>query len=190
MLQRRGLTLIELVVATALAALLMAAVAGVMRSLVMQKKVLLSNDPPTPWKDRLRDQLRWDFANARRFSAEAARLRLVGYGGADFDTGALTQRPTEVVYETIDVGPRSWLVRREIHLDASTLHNRRSDIVCAGVRALVVRRIEEQPVDVRREPPAKPAAGSTPLSPVPDQLRLMLFGPDEETLLNEVLLLR
>lgn len=186
--QPAGMTLIELMVASALAAMLMVALTGVLRSLVIQQRTIAEGGLAMAWKDRLLEQMRWDLTNARRFSAEPSRLRLVGYGGRDFNSGNVAQRPAEVVYEVID---GNWLVRHEIHLDASTLHNRRSDLVCKGIGAMAIRRLEDSDrppaVETHRDPKRSDAM---PLGAIPDRLRLVLYGENKEEFINEPILLR
>jgi len=187
------MTLVELLAASALAALLMVGVVGVLRSLSTQRRVLFGDHPVDRWRGPLLEQFQWDLANARRMSAQPRGLRRGGDGGCEFDTGAVTHRPTEVIYSIRQEGGRSWLLRREIHLDASTLHNDRTELVCAGIGAMAVHRLDEDPEDPRgaasgREP--RPGAAAA-WCPVPDQLRLLLFGMAEgELVLNEAVCLR
>ena len=136
--RRIAMTLVELVAALALANFLMVAMLGVLRSFAVQRRAVIGDGSIESWRAVLRSQLEWDFANARRVSISPQQLRLVGYGGRDFETGEITHRPTEIVY---DVDPESrclWLLRHETHLDEPTLHNRRTELVCRPVAAMEI----------------------------------------------------
>jgi prepilin-type N-terminal cleavage/methylation domain-containing protein len=161
---RAGLTLIELLAASALAALLLAAVSGILGLLSRQHHELISQQPGEPWQRRLVEQLQWDFANARHYEAAPKQLTLVGYGGRNFDTHAPVFCRAEIRYEVLDIGGRSCLVRREIHPDDRALDNFRAELVCADVAAIDVRTLDTA------------AGGNRPPAPgsIPRKLRVTL----------------
>jgi prepilin-type N-terminal cleavage/methylation domain-containing protein len=188
---RAGMTLIELLAASALAALLMVSILGVLRSLRVQSRVLLADDPVESWKLQLREQLQWDLTNARKMSWRPDRLCLRGYGGRETVTDRATLRPTEVIYSVREVGDRHWLVREEVHLDGRALHNRESRLSCEGVEALVVMPYEPDNLRPPEDPRRHRVRRAQVFSAVPGQVRLVFFEDDAEApLMDEVFFLK
>ena len=107
------MTLVELMAASALAAMLFVALSGVLRSLAIQRRTLFAGKTIEPWRVQLAQQLRWDLANARRMKSRFGELRLVGYGGCDFTTGEPTFQRSEIVYFVQNVGNGRWLLPRK-----------------------------------------------------------------------------
>jgi len=169
-------------VATALAALVMVAMMGILRNLTVQQRVLLERAEVRTWRLPLVQQLRWDVANARRMAFLSGELHLTGYSARDFKTGQPTQRPTEITYFIVGSEHRNWLVRRETHSDDITNRNARSELVLAGVSRMDVHRVDGngrlQPV-------------STRLGPVSDRLQLQLYGDqDNYPIMDETIYVR
>jgi hypothetical protein len=185
------MTLVELLAASALAALLFVALSGVLRSLAIQRRTLLAGKTTEPWRVQLAQQLRWDLANARTMKSRFGELRLVGYGSCDFATGEPTFQRSEIVYFVRNIGKGLWLMRKETHPDDMTLDNYRTDLVCTGVTDLGVIDLE---ADVNDEgfddDMLQHSAASDPLQPVPNRLRLVLVGERQGSrMLDEVVLL-
>lgn len=164
----QGFTAVELLVASALAGLMTVAVLGVLGLLTKHHRELLAKRTVEPWQVQLKEQLRWDFANARHCQNSPTQLRLVGFGGRDFASGAATYRPAEVSYLVKELAQRHWLIRRETHSDDRSLRNFRQEIVCGGVQ-----RIEMQPLD--------PAAARTQ-GTIPSRFRLRLQGTGTDSI--------
>ena len=136
---RSGFTLIELLAAVALATLLLTAAASVLRALTIKRSFLMKQNESATWIGRLEEQLRWDVANARRFEVSQKALRLVGYATRDFETQLPTHCRSDVVYRLLSLGQDSWLIRDEMQPDLNTNVNRRSDVVCKGVTAIMMK---------------------------------------------------
>jgi len=158
---RRGLTAIELLVASALAGLLSVAVLGVLGSLSAQRRELLARQTLEPWQQQLVERLRWEFANARSFQCHGKELTLVGFGGRDFNDDTPTQRPTRIAYRVEALGDRAWLVREETHLDDRALHNARRALVCADIDRLDVQSLD---------------SAQAPAGTVPTRFRIRFYG--------------
>jgi len=185
----------ELIIALTLSSFLMVAVLGVLSSLTQQRTVLFERRAPASWRQQLKEQLHRDLANARRMTVRPAELRLIGYGGRDFATGAPTFRPTEVVYAVHEVGNQQWLMRWEIHLDELTNQNVRGELVCSGVTAIDLMSLDDddepafpdEPVPTNRDT----KDGGHPFVAAPSTTRVILFGSDKESvMLDEVIYLR
>ena len=138
---RPGMTVIELLVAATLAALMLATVSATIGSLSAQRRALLQEGVPQPWRQQFLRQLYWDLANARWLQAVPNQIVLVGYGGRDVVSGWPTQRPCRVAYRVRQINSRTQLVREETSLDGSK-SEAQSELVCVGVRNL-----EIQPLD-------------------------------------------
>ena len=136
---RVGLTLIELVTASALAVIMLMAISGTLRSMRAQKKALL--DGPllqSQWQYTLTDQIQWDLANARGMVAHTGELRLLGFCGHDPKTRETTHRLVEVIYSVRDIGERRCLLRQERSLDTRSNHNTSTELVGIGVAGIVL----------------------------------------------------
>lgn len=132
------MTVVELLVATALASMLIVALLGILGILAEKRKLLIDESAFVPWHVRLERQLRFDLGNARRFELSPDRLRLLGYAGRNFETGRPTHRRTEVVYRLAPAAGKVWLVRDESQLDSLSNANRRTEIVCSGIGAMAM----------------------------------------------------
>lgn len=140
---RTGLTAIELLAASALAALMTVAVSGILGAMALQRRELPTSQTSAAWQRRLAEQVRWDFSNARQFRCNGEELMLSGFGAREFGFTSRrpTHRPAQISYRIKKIGERHWLIRRETHLDERALVNFRSEIVCADAD-----RIDVQPV--------------------------------------------
>jgi len=110
---RGGITAIEVLASTLLAALLMAALIGMLRGLKAHERTLDAQAPRRSWQQSLDAALASDLQNAATYEATSQSVTLRGRGGRNQE-GLATWRPTVVVYE-IRQGPEmSWLFRREL----------------------------------------------------------------------------
>ncbi|MFH5806754.1 prepilin-type N-terminal cleavage/methylation domain-containing protein [Alienimonas sp. DA493] len=162
---RSGLTLVELTLALALAAMLAAATAGVTRGFVARRDALPPAGAGGPDR-RLDALLRADLAAARRLHARPGRVTLLGYGGRDARTGRPNGRPAEVTLSVVGGG---WLVRSVRPLDgADPRAGAGATLLRPGVAALRCERLDDG-TDLTA------AEGVTATAPVPDGLRLILL---------------
>ena len=104
-------------------------------------------------------------------------LRVVGYGAGDFATGAVTHRPAEVTYLVRGAAGRSWLLRRERHLDEPTSRNTRIELLCSGVTRIHVSGLEDDPLN-----PATPVGDA--LYSIPARARCIVSAGDGEPLVQ------
>lgn len=110
---RAGMTAIEVLASTILAALLMTALLGVLRGLKAQARLLESRAPEPEWRQALDAILSADLANARTYQATPTSITLSGFGGRTPD-GAATWLPATVVYAIAGDDRQTWLIRREL----------------------------------------------------------------------------
>jgi prepilin-type N-terminal cleavage/methylation domain-containing protein len=167
MSRRRAFTLIEMLLATVLATVLMVGVLAVVTDLgasgmasekragaAVDKSVGLAGGSAQAAKTGLDAEaleawirlLREDIGQAFRTEPpQDSRFSLTGYGALDARSRERTPRPVTVLYAIEEVGGRLWLVRRQAALDVMTDQNIQRDLVCGGiVRFQVVREGDEQ----------------------------------------------
>jgi len=176
---RPALTLVELLAATILAALLMAAVLGVLKSVTRSQKALLRGGRPEAWQARLIAQLEWDLANSRTAVTTPDGFQLVGFAGRDFASGAILHGPTAIQYSVQTVGSQSCLFRSEAHLDSLNLDNQSRELVCNRIVRIALGSADATAVKGSSATSA-PAQNSED-TPIPDQPVVVLYGVGQET---------
>lgn len=161
-----GMTAIEVLASTLLAALLMTALLGVLRGLKAQEHALELRTIDPPWKAMLDAVLAADLANARTYLSTPQSLTLQGFGGRN-TAGASNWLPSTVVYSVQSDGMTSWLVRRELAAVGGAVPQA-PNLVLAGVQEI---RIGVMPSDstadlgaTRTPPAAAPPVGVTPMA--------------------------
>jgi type II secretory pathway component PulJ len=172
------MTLVELLAATILAALLMAAVLGVLKSVTRAQKVLARNGPTEGWQARLVNQLEWDLANSRTVVTTAEGFELGGFAGRDFASGAALHCPTSIQYAVRNLGGRSCLVRGEAHLDSLNLDNQSLELVCNQVERIVLGSADGAAPQLSSA--TKPQKNADDDASIPDQPVVALYGVGQE----------
>lgn len=142
-----GFTLLELLAASALAAVLMVVMLQVIASLARGRVVLERETAagPAPWQADLVEIIRWDLFHATDGTAEPNRLRLAGHGSLDRATLEAAHRPVTVVYALEQLGGRTWLVRRQSPRGGMTNERGWSELVCPDVIGFAVEPVEAPP---------------------------------------------
>jgi len=136
---RKGFTLLELLLATVLSAMLMicvlALVANIMegRALREKKNIPSENGDVFAMNSFVR-LLREDMKNARKVDVSRKNeLTLTGYGAMDSRSLRRTHRPVVVHYRFEEIGGVKWLIRRQTAQDVMTNRNVHRDLVCSGI---------------------------------------------------------
>ncbi len=140
----RGFTLLELLMATVLSALLMVGVLAVVADLGADglsgglsaaaeaaSSRAAGEDAVEHWLGLLREDLQ--HAAETNMLGES-EVELIGCLALDADRRRRTHRPVRVVYRIADVAGRSWLVRRQEALDVLTNRHVQRDLVCRDIR--------------------------------------------------------
>lgn len=112
-----GFTLIEVVLATALAATLMIAILGVTATLGRTHRAMTHTAASRERHAELIELLRRDLSHAQETRLGKNRVELVGFGSLDPSTLEPAQRPARVVYRLGDGDGASLLVREQTLLD-------------------------------------------------------------------------
>lgn len=134
-MMKRGFTLIELMLATMLTAMLMVGVLMVITSLRKPMPALDGEGEASAVGDlgaAALDVIAADLSQALRVQAVGGGLELMSYGGLDPATRRRTQRPVRVSYRVHDVSGVPWLVRQEQSLDTQTNLPPRRELVVSG----------------------------------------------------------
>jgi hypothetical protein len=132
------MTLVELLAATILAAMLMAAVLGVLKGVTREQRALRGSASPMGWQTQLIRQLEWDLTNSRTLKMTASGFRLHGFAGRDFVSGAPLHCRTRIEYAVENMRGKSFLMRSEAHLNSPSLDNQSFDLVCNQIERIVL----------------------------------------------------
>ena len=184
----RAFTIVELLIATALAAMLMAGVLRVTATIrVNPAGALDQGSRQNRWVERLVEQVAWDLANARSIEFNENEITMAGYGFRDRMNAKpdndppinTAHRPVSVRYELTGQAGQRWLLRLQTNLDELTNRNTWASLLCGGVE-----RFELKP-DVQLDPtglmPMTQVMPGQPL-PIPDRVLLVLSWVDNHKL--------
>lgn len=134
---RRGLTMVEMLAATLLAALLMSAVLGVLKAVTSHQKAF-TRGLQESWQPHLCALLEWDLCNSKTVLLTSDGFELRGFAGRDLVSGMPLHCRTSIQYAVKKVRDESWLVRTETHLDAPNLDSVRRELVLSRVEQIVL----------------------------------------------------
>jgi hypothetical protein len=142
---RRAFTILELLAATALTALLMAAVLHVVGAIGASRAVLARHADAGAWRADLLDLVRRDMTNASKVTFRDDGLILSGRAALDAGTLELRHEPVTVVYGLSLIDGRSWLVRRQSPREGLSHAAAWAELICPDVSGFVVRRASSTP---------------------------------------------
>jgi prepilin-type N-terminal cleavage/methylation domain-containing protein len=97
--KRHGLTLIELMCALLLGAMVVSLLCGVVATMSRREREMRESWPDEGWLRRVRRQMEHDFANSRSVRLDSGRLLLDGY--AAVEVGESRLGPSVVWYEVV-----------------------------------------------------------------------------------------
>jgi prepilin-type N-terminal cleavage/methylation domain-containing protein len=153
MRHRFAFTLIEMMVASVLAALLMGGVLLMVTAIGRDRARIARDEVASAGsKSRLVDQFRRDLTSATTMTPIGGRaLILEGHGGLDPQTLAPTGRLTRVIYEVRGKGKTAALFRSQAYLDEPTRPEAWTELVAMNVNAFAVLAETPDGEAVRRE---------------------------------------
>lgn len=160
---RRGFTLVEVLLATLLLALLMTGILAVITDLGATRVALEpprreSAGPSGPETQALESWARLlqsDLLHARTVdTSRENRLAFAGYAAAAAAPSEL-HRPVQIVYAIETINRRACLIRRQTLLDVASSDNVRRELVCCGIARFTLTRV------------SAPARSTLPASPQP-----------------------
>jgi type II secretory pathway component PulJ len=183
--RHNGFTLMELLAANVLAALLMVAVFGVLGSLGRSEAATTAIDQArtaSAEREAMVRLIERDLVNAARVMVGVDRILIQGHGSLERSSLAMNNLPVTVDYQINEAGGRRWLVRGQQSRLAD--RSRWSELVCPDVE-----RIELRPAEERW--PAISAAGADGWRRLPERVRLVIrFGPHGGDRLERLINLR
>lgn len=164
MKRRCGFTLVELLAATALTALLMVGILNVVARLGADHLRRPSDDV----NDATVLLVERDLRLAREVRTGDGFVEMRGYCHLDDEALTLSHLPTLVRYEIRTLNDRPWLIRIQTDLDQLTNERPFTELVEAGVRSIEVRLQAQAPPDAGapesgEEPPLAEVASSQPI---------------------------
>ena len=133
-----GFSLMELMVAIALSALVVTAITGLTRQMIHRRAWIESQETQPQWELILSRQLTRDFELAESVKVYQGRIELTGHLGADFVTGQETMQAAKVEYFLQPIQGINWLLRRETDLNSLSNRNSRTSLVAHGIGQLLI----------------------------------------------------
>jgi len=184
-----GFTLIELLAASLLAALMMAAIFGVLTSCFADVRQLEQSRESNPSIGLLREQLRRDIQNATGLQISNGSLTLFGYVATDPALRMPTLARARVDYRLVRVQDELGLVRHEQTLAANGLPGgNQSEVVWVGLGRLEVIPLgmsDEEESGIASSNTAPPDTGGLP--PAPPAVRVTLFNASLQPILRDTI---
>jgi type II secretory pathway component PulJ len=181
---RRAFTILEMLAATALTVLLLAAVLVVIGSLGPSRAALARQPQGGAWRADLLDMLRYDLSNATAVSFRSDAMTLTGHGALDRTTLARRHEPVTVVYELASIRGRLWLVRGQASREGWSGEPGWSELLCPDVSGFTVRAASLAGVPEVEDSRQRGAGQS-----VPRIVSVLLNGPDGQ-ITTDTLVLR
>ena len=177
--RRAALTLVELLAATVLSALLMILVAGILRSITRQQAWVASEAGRSPAVVVVGDLLERDLDNARHIATGAGRLRLRGLLAEDPSTHLPTHRRAEVVYEVRRLAGHRCLIRTLAHTSGNGAPERWRRVVWLGAGRLVTQQFR-LPTNLGAPTPDDQTVPG--MDPMPPRLEVVVYDESGDVL--------
>jgi prepilin-type N-terminal cleavage/methylation domain-containing protein len=135
---RRAFTLVELLAAMALSAVLMLAVFQVVGTLGRTRAVMIASAGQPLWHDRVRELLRRDLAQSSLAKFEPSALTLIGSASIRSAMQDVTHEPVMVTYTIRSLHGRPWLVRQQAGRVVRGTEKPFVELVCPDVAEFAV----------------------------------------------------
>jgi prepilin-type N-terminal cleavage/methylation domain-containing protein len=167
----KAFSLIEMLVATAVSAVLMAAVLVVVAGVSRDRKRITMMEAK-PQTAGIVSRLQWDLTNAERFasSSDGRSLILIGHGSIDRGTLTPNGRLAKVTYRIYDTGEKTTsLVREQQYLDEPAAPKPWRDLVATDARSIQI-----SPVSFIAPEDAEVSERFGATLPVPQRVRLRI----------------
>lgn len=136
MSRRSGFTLLELLLASALMAVLMI---GVLMVLTNLTRPAMASDVDSDKQGEIISEATWielirdDLRQAHHIETSVNELVIVSYGGLDAQSKERTQRPVRIRYRIETMSARPWMLRDEVSIDNSAETVIRRELVGQGI---------------------------------------------------------
>jgi prepilin-type N-terminal cleavage/methylation domain-containing protein len=185
-----GFTLIEVIVALVLGTLLLTFCTQVIGHSFKAINTSSRYDAIAQFITPLREQLQYDFTNARQFRAGINQFELIGFIHRDSDSLIPTNRLARVVYQVRGSGSESILVRVQSEVQTNIPMNDAVFVepVCVGVASLQITSNQVNAIvatDMLGLNPTEQARMRASQGAVPTSLQIALFDANGKTVLIE-----
>ena len=131
----RGFTIMELLIASALAAILMIGILVATTQQARQVQRQQKRTSPTEL-DSLIQLLRHDLMLAQTCRIKDDLIHLQGYFKRDPKTHQQTQQPAQVIYRLVELGQDTWLIRHQRDPKNLTLEDSTANLLCKGITSM------------------------------------------------------
>ena len=157
-------TLVEVLVATALAGSIMIAALAVLTRMAREADRGEQPSPDMQVQQRLLSLIEADLLNATRFRTHNNGFSVRGVSFIDGETMRIGQAPVDVVYQVKNAGQQKWLLRRQTGVDVMGVTRTHVELVCSGIENLTL--VAEGPLQEQ-----SPLADASEGSPMPRSIR-------------------
>lgn len=193
---KRGVTLIELVVALTLSVLLVITTSGVIKSMTQKKKVFADQMNIQTWRLELAERLRNDLCQSKEMRIGTKTLELIGFCGHDRVTGEPSQTPVYVLWQLKNEDGYRVLIRTEKPhggMEELTV-TPKTELTAIGVTTISVGTFTGREQEEKSEMLTLTATEqrdrnneSGDWTTIPKVLKLIVSGTKNEILINELI---
>lgn len=182
---RGGFTMLEVLCATALSAMLMVAVMGLVAGLSRHERILRDKSPQRDWQRKLARQLNADFERAWSLAPLSDGFQLTGPLGRDRATGMPTWKTARASYRVLE-SPMGPVLVRELATDINRSSSSHTEVACVGAVAMELCAAAETPTwqpgySQRFQTKFQPG-------PVPNQIRVLVYGSGGQPFVDQLCL--
>ncbi len=199
-----GFTIMELLIASALASILMIGILFATTQQARQVQRQQKQSSPTEL-DSIVQLLRRDLMLATACRIKDQQIQLQGYFKLDEKTFSQTQQPAQVIYRLADIDQETWLIRHQQDPTSLTLQDSSANLVCKGITSMQLlavslendqfatdvttfdtdaRKITNQPTNISDKiesaEKSEPQTISDQWTPVPAVLQWIITRPSEQ----------
>ncbi|HCD32464.1 MAG TPA: hypothetical protein DER01_08640 [Phycisphaerales bacterium] len=132
---RRGFTIMELLIASTLAAILMVGILFATTQQAKQVQRLQTQTSPLHF-DTVIQMLRSDLMLATACKVTEDQIQLQGYMQLNSKTQSQTQKPAHVIYRLVAIGNDHWLIRHQRDPSSLTLQDSSANLLCKGITSM------------------------------------------------------
>jgi prepilin-type N-terminal cleavage/methylation domain-containing protein len=195
-MNKKGVTLIELIVALVLSVLLITTTSGVIKSMTQKKKVFADCPELQSWRLELAARLRYDLCRSKEMRIGAKSLELIGFCGHDRITGEPSQTPVYVLWQLKKEYGYNVLIRTEKphgNMDELAI-TPKSELTAIDITTIAIGTFTGHEQDEKTEMFKLNATEqhnnnneSDDWATVPKVLKLIIYGTKNEILVNELI---
>lgn len=172
-MDRIAFTMVEVLAATILSALLSVAVLGVIAGMSNQKKALEATAKGLAWKRNFVEQLRWELAQSDSILINNNSLGISGQVRRNPDLGNPTHELATAYYQITSIAGQKWLIRDELKAGSP---NERSLVACS-IEGLSCAQIDANGEELTIE-----ASGDSPdWMPIPGEVVIRIYLTDHKS---------